>query len=117
MGSHVRGEKNSHIKGMNINTGTSACNNFHECLNLKIQINNNILRNIEERSAPKIRDDAFVRRAVAIATESKPFVGHKSQPLLCQWSGYSWRRMNVPEIMHGTVLFLVKYSNIIFVFC
>ena len=41
MGSHVRGEKNSDIKGMNINTGTSACNDFYECHNLKIQINNN----------------------------------------------------------------------------
>lgn len=58
-------------------------------------------RIVEERPAPKKRDDAFVRRAVGIATEKKPFLGHKSPPLLCRWPGYSWVRMNVPEIMHG----------------
>ena len=41
-----------------------------------------------------------MRKAVAIATEQRPFVGHKSAPLICRWPGFSWWRYNVPEIMH-----------------
>ena len=58
-------------------------------------------RTIERRAVPVTRDDSFVRRAVSVASEKKPFCGHKSCPLLSMWPGYSWYRMNVPEIMHG----------------
>ena len=58
-------------------------------------------RTIERREVPRTRDDSFVRRAVGVASENKPFCGHKTAPLLCMWPGYSWYRMNVPEIMHG----------------
>lgn len=58
-------------------------------------------RNVEKREVPSRRDDSFVRRAVGVASERKPFCGHKSSPLLSRWPGYSWYRMNVPEIMHG----------------
>ena len=58
-------------------------------------------RNVEKRPVPAKRDDTFVQRAVGIATNKKPFCGHKTTPLLAKWPGYSWYRMNVPEIMHG----------------
>ena len=58
-------------------------------------------RDVEERGAPKIRDDNFVRTAVSLATEKKPVVGHKMAPLLACWPEFNWIRYNVPEIMHG----------------
>lgn len=58
-------------------------------------------RNVETRPVPASRDDEFVRSAVGLATEKEPVCGHKSAPLLSKWPGYSWFRMNVPEIMHG----------------
>lgn len=60
-----------------------------------------VCRNIEKRPVPAKRDDAFVQRAVSVATEKQPFCGHKTTPLLAKWPGYSWYRTNVPEIMHG----------------
>lgn len=62
-------------------------------------------RNVETRPVPASRDDNFVRSAVGVATEKQPVCGHKSAPLLAKWPGYSWFRMNVPEIMHGTCSF------------
>ena len=59
-------------------------------------------RTIERRQVPQQRDDKFVQSAVGVATEKNPFCGHKGAPLLSNWPGYSWYRMNVPEIMHGT---------------
>ena len=50
---------------------------------------------------PKTRDDDFVRKAVALASDAKPFAGHKTTPLLARWPGFDWIRYNVPEIMHG----------------
>ena len=62
------------------------------------------LRDVETRQKPRYRDDDFVRDAVAIATKTHPFAGHKTAPLLARWPGYNWYRMNVVEIMHGTLL-------------
>ena len=67
-------------------------------------------RNVETRPVPASRDDNFVRSAVGVATQKQPVCGHKSAPLLAKWPGYSWFRMNVPEIMHGTCSFFEIYD-------
>lgn len=59
-------------------------------------------RNTERRLKPRYRDNNFVRKAVALSTKPRPFLGHKTAPLLARWPDYDWRRWNVPEIMHGT---------------
>ena len=41
-------------------------------------------RAVETRGKPAERDDACVRTACSIATEKKPFLGHKTPPLLCR---------------------------------
>ena len=95
----VREARSSPTRDMNINTGKIFNRYF-----TKINFMTVVFRNIERRDAPERRDDAFVPRAVNIASDKKPFVGHKTLPLLCRWPGYSWRRMNLPEIMHGASL-------------
>ena len=60
-------------------------------------------RCVETRPKPKYRDDEFVKSAVALATNAQPFCGHKPVvPLLAMWPGWSWRRTNQPEPMHGS---------------
>ena len=59
-------------------------------------------RCVETRPKPRYRDDEFVMSAVALATPAQPFCGHKGEvPLLAGWPGWSWRRTNPPEPMHG----------------
>lgn len=54
------------------------------------------------REKPQLRDDSFVRSAVAFVKQRKsPYMGHKSVPLLSKFPGYSWYRMNMPDLMHG----------------
>lgn len=61
-------------------------------------------RCVETRTKPRYRDDEFVKSAVALATNAQPFCGHKPQvPLLAGWPGWSWRRTNTPEPMHGSL--------------
>lgn len=59
-------------------------------------------RRVETRPIPRFRDDDFVRTTVMFAKRKRqPVVGHKSVPLLANWPGYSWYRMNTPDLMHG----------------
>ena len=54
------------------------------------------------RPDPQYRDTAFARTASAFAKQRRaPFMGHKDQPLMSLWPGFDWRRMNVPDVMHG----------------
>ena len=56
-----------------------------------------------DRRKPRMRDDEFVRTAVAFAKQrGNPFMGHKSVPLLSNFPGFSWYRINTPDAMHGT---------------
>ena len=56
-----------------------------------------------DRPKPRMRDDEFVRAAVAFAKQrGNPFMGHKSVPLLSKLPGFSWYRINTPDVMHGT---------------
>jgi len=57
----------------------------------------------ETRPNPTRRDEDFVRTAVALATRAQPFAGHKTPPLLCRWPDWGWYRMNIPDLMHGTI--------------
>ena len=71
-------------------------------------------RCVEVRQKPKYRDDDFVMSAVALATNAQPFCGHKPQvPLLALWPGWSWRRTNTPEPMHGTSNTLIFLQSMI----
>ena len=98
----VRVANVSSSKESNMNTGHNnkyafIKNEYHDNkLNKKYLFQ----RDVETRGNPTERDDDFVTTACSIGTEKKPFVGHKTLPLLCNWPHYSWVRMNVPEIMH-----------------
>ena len=65
-------------------------------------------KNVEELPKPQLRDDDFVRHAVAFSKQRRsPYLGHKSIPLLARWPGFSWYRMNVPDVMHGMYIYNV----------
>ena len=54
------------------------------------------------RLKPKYRDNAFVRKACAFVKQrNHPFMGHKCAPLLSRWPDFDWRRLNIPDLMHG----------------
>ena len=58
-----------------------------------------------DQPLPKMRDTHFVQSVCAVATEKKPFLGHKFAPLFCRWPEFDWERlMTTPEIMHGMSL-------------
>ena len=54
---------------------------------------------IERRREPTARTTQNTFECVAIATQSRPFRGHKSEPFLSRWRCFSWD-MNVPDVMH-----------------
>lgn len=57
------------------------------------------------RLSPRIRDNAFVRDAIAFAKHRKaPYLGHKFLPLCARFPGFDWLRMSTPEILHGSRL-------------
>ena len=60
-------------------------------------------RDRETRPTPKMRDDSFVRACVTAAQRLRqPIVGHKHVPLLANWPGYNWYRLNTTtDWMHG----------------
>ena len=68
-------------------------------------------RCVETRPKPTTRDDVFVRKAVSLGSEKKPFAGHKSAPLLARWPDFSWYRMNVVELMHGELHNLLYHNR------
>ena len=54
------------------------------------------------RPKPKYRDTEFARLAVAFAKQrDSPYMGHKIPPMLSCWTGFDWRRYNIPDMMHG----------------
>lgn len=56
---------------------------------------------VETRAKPPLRDNNFVRTAVAFAKQrGLPYLGHKNLPLLSRWCGFDWYRMNAPDFMH-----------------
>ena len=62
-------------------------------------------RDVEQRPQPRQRDDKLVHAAIRLAKERKqPIMGHKGNPLLSQWPGFSWYRFNTPDLMHGLYL-------------
>lgn len=51
---------------------------------------------------PKMRDTEFVRSVCSVASEKKPFLGHKFPPIICRWPEFDWERIfTSPELMHG----------------
>ena len=59
-------------------------------------------KNACEKPPPKERDTAFVQSVCAVATEKKPFLGHKFVPIICRLPGFDWGRVIcTPEAMHG----------------
>ena len=55
------------------------------------------------REPAELRDDEFVRDAVAFARHRQaPYLGHKTLPMISRWPGLSWYRVNTPDFMHGT---------------
>ena len=54
----------------------------------------------DNRPPPRRRNHDFVRGAVYLSTSAQPFAGHKTAPLLLNWPGFDWYRMNTPEPMH-----------------
>ena len=61
-------------------------------------------RDVECRPPPVNRTDALVMLAVSRASERRPFLGHKSMPLLSSWAGADWGR-NMPDKMHDLKCF------------
>ena len=60
---------------------------------------------VNSRTKAEIRDDVFVRTAVAFVKQrNAPYLGHKALPLLSRWAGFSWYRMSPPDVMHGMIL-------------
>lgn len=67
---------------------------------------------VSTRPPPQIRDDEFVRVAVAFAKQrAAPYLGHKTLPLLSKWPGYSWYRLNAPDMMHGMYYFTHNHAQ------
>ena len=61
----------------------------------------------EARLKPQLREDVFVRNAVAFARQRQaPFLGHKGLPMLARWPGFNWYRMNTPDFMHGKYAYM-----------
>ena len=61
-------------------------------------------RDAESRPPPVERTDILVNLALLRATPSRPFLGHKSLPLLWNWVGVDWGR-NMPDWMHDLKCF------------
>ena len=63
-------------------------------------------RGVATRNKPEIRDDEFVRAAVAFAKQRRAaYLGHVSLPLLACLRGQQWYRLNIPDLMHGILFF------------
>ena len=61
-------------------------------------------RDVETRPPPAIRTDALVSMALLRVTPRRPFLGHKSTPLLWNWVGADWGR-SMPDRMHDLKCF------------
>ena len=61
-------------------------------------------RDVENRQPPVIRTDALVSLALLRVTPRRPFLGHKSMPLLWNWVGADWGR-SMPDRMHDLKCF------------
>ena len=61
-------------------------------------------RDVERRQPPVTRTDALVRLAILRARPTRPFLGHKSLPLLSLWLGADWGR-SMPDWMHDLKCF------------
>ena len=62
---------------------------------------------VETRSPAPFRDVASARRCLAVVEALEmPCGGHKSPPLIARWPGFDWYRMNPPELMHDSKIFL-----------
>lgn len=71
-------------------------------------------RKVEHLVAPRLRNNQFVREAVAVANETgEPFLGHKCMSMLTAWPGFQWRRMNIPDLMHDSKLFVEMLLKVI----
>ena len=65
-------------------------------------------RDEERRPVPTTRDDNLVFAAVRMAKERRQAVlGHKHMPLLSQWPGFSWYRLNAPDLAHGLFILII----------
>lgn len=71
----------------------------------KVRYNGNVYEfsELERRKPPTYRDVKLARQCLAVGTKSQPFLGHKHAPLVGNWPGYAWRRVNVPEWAHGSL--------------
>lgn len=64
-------------------------------------------RDAEIRPPPRLRTDELVRATAIYARRRRqPVLGHKTFPLLANWPGFSWYRMNTPDLMHDSKLLL-----------
>lgn len=64
-------------------------------------------RDEETRPPPRLRTDELVRASAIYARRRRqPVLGHKTFPLLSNWPGFSWYRMNTPDLMHDSKLLL-----------
>ena len=71
-------------------------------------------RKVENMATPRLRNNQFVREAVAVAvTRGEPFLGHKCMPMLTAWPGFNWQRHNIPDFMHDTKLLLEMILKVI----
>ena len=62
---------------------------------------------VETRIRAEFRDVKSARRCLAVVEALEtPCGGHKSPPLIARWPGFDWYRMNPPELMHDSKIFL-----------
>ena len=61
-------------------------------------------RDDERRPPPVRRTDVLVALSILRARVKRPFLGHKSDPLLSRWAGADWGR-NMPDKMHDLKCF------------
>lgn len=68
---------------------------------------------VETRATPYYRTNDFVRSAIKYARRrGQPFLGHKMVPLPARWPGFSFRRYNPGEVMHGKSVAKLSLYNI-----
>lgn len=56
-------------------------------------------RDVEEKAAPAARTNQTASIGIALATENKPYRGHKGLPFFNMWRGVDWES-NFCDIMH-----------------
>ena len=71
-------------------------------------------KNVEHLLPSRKRNGDFVRECVAVAEmRGEPFMGHKWMPMISNWPGFDWYRLNVPDVMHDVKNFTEMILKVI----